>query len=517
MKTISSISNRLILSILTGLALSFSVSAQIKVAVEKGNSQVIPFDGVVDTFQVQMLPQQGGSRLIYWIHGLAGDASSWEMAGQWTQLYGNSICVYPEYFGNNLYDAAVSLGLSIENIAIPLEAALNITDPSSGLAIAHSQGGLVSRRLQKMFVDGPFVNQQRHFSRLITFGSPHQGAKLANNIESLKQYIADALVTLSKGPALEMLSEHWYLNMFISGSNLTNLLEQFAMSVPENILPVVLGDFAQKITESYQQGASDIIELNSSPYPYRMLAFYGVEDDPVLWRLLYSLNHDIGAEGIFNADYDEGYISVVHENYTENYMKYIEFQNAADELFTDKSAWWQWMLNPMLSTVSYCWDDILDGDDYFGYGENSMQEIADAYKEAASWWMNANEDYKYFIGASEIQSFIHPIHYICRCEYFANGTEIIEHTYQSLATPCVSANFPSASCESIPIVITNFIERESDGVVTAESAGTLPVGTNYLSIPMYGSNHEQMKNDSNSAMTFNNLFNGLYGTMFQID
>lgn len=515
MKTKNTFYKLLILFLLSIVLFNPATYSQIKVAAEKGASQISPFTGVVDTFQVQYPPVNGG-KIIYWIHGLAGDATSWQMAGQWTQLYGNVICVYPEYFGNTLQQAAISLGQSIENIAIPLEAALNITDPSSGLAIAHSQGGLVARRLQKMYMDENYSPQDRHFSGLVTFGTPHQGARIANNIEALKQYIADALVTLSKGPALELLADHWYLNLVISGSNLTSLLEQFANSVPEDILPVLMGDFAQKITESYQVGATELAELNNSPYPAPVVAFYGIEDEPVLWRLLYSLNNDIDDAGYFNADYDAGYLPMVSDNYIQNLMKHIEFENAAEEQFTDKSAWWQWLLNPVGCTVAYCWDDILDADDYFGYGENSMQEIADAYGESASWWLHANDDYKFFIGASELHSFIHPVHYICRCEYFLNGTEIIEHTYQSLSTPCTSQAYPSASCESIPILITEFIERESDGVVTAESAGVLPSGTNYISVAMQGSNHEQMKNDSNAGLSFNNLFNGFYGYYFKL-
>ncbi len=494
---------------------AFAIQSHAQVLVEKGSKTFTPQTNINNYTPTSVIPS-GEPCLLIWVHGLGGSPQSWQTAGTYCQAHYPCYSIYPTYTGNNLYEAGISLGQSIESLALPLEYALGITDHTSGMAIAHSQGGLVTRMLDKQYIDLNYSPEHIHFSRIATFGTPHQGARIINNIDALKQYVANGLVILSKGPILEFMANNWYLNMAISANNLESLLDEFASTFPDQLIPIAMGDFLQEITNSYMEDSPELLDLNNFTSQTPMIAFYGVEDDPVLWRFLYSMVNDINAQGPFNATYDAGFIDDVEINQLNAFMRYKKYQSLADAANSDGNAWWQWLISPVFSGIEYCWDNLLDVDDFLGQGEDTYGNLADAYRDEANWWRTTNEKYEFFIGAKEINSYFHPVHVICRCEYFDQGTEMIEWNFQNIAEPCESENSPTASCETLPIMITNFIERGSDGVVTDESAGTLPVQLNGLSVKLKGSNHEQMKNDNNTYNSLINLFYGNYGLNFTL-
>lgn len=461
------------------------------------------------------MPVLPGDRIVYWVHGLGGSPESWYQAGTWVQENYKVRSLYPTYFGISLPTAGTSLGQSIDNLGDPLNLALQIPIPNFNFVVAHSQGGLVTRSLEKQYSDNNLPLAQRKFGGLVTFGTPHQGAKLAENIPSLKNYLAHGIYTLARAPILELMLENWLLNFVIDASNLDTMISKFAQSFPNQILPVLYGDFAQKITEDYQTNAAELDNLNSHPAQVHSVAIAGIETEPVLWRFIHSMTIDPLTVPVFGENDDDNLIPLANQSYLAAKTKEMHYANLYLEQVNDGCTWWQWIMSPYLCTGLYCIDDLLDIDDYLGYGENSVKEVRDAYADVANWWWNSNFTYKSFVGCYHNVSYVHPVHYICECEYFDNGTEVIDINYQSISTPCENQNFPNAICTALPIIISNSWEEASDGVVTLSSATAFPSSYDAVQVILNGSNHQQMKNDNNTKLTLISLLNGNFGNYFR--
>lgn len=460
-------------------------------------------------------PAISGDRIIYWVHGLGGSPESWMQAGTWSQNAYKIRSVYPTYFGTSLASAAISLGQSIDNLGDPLLPVLQIEDPQVNYIIAHSQGGLVSRMLEKQYTDDNKPDSLRKFGGIVTFGSPHAGAEIAQNIPALKNYLANGIYTLSMGPILEFLVENWWLNLFVDANNLDNLINQFSQTFPNQILPVIYGDFAQKITEAYHPNAAELDELNSYHSEIPFVTIGGREEEPVLWRFLHSMSVDPMSVTVFSENEDDDLLPMVEQSYNEAKANELKYHSLYLKQVNDGCTWWQWLLFPEICAPLYCFDDLLDLDDYLGYGEHSVKKVRDAYAKAADWWLDANKTYKSFIGCYKNVSYVHPVHYICQCEYFDNGTEVIDINYQNISVPCENQNFPNANCSALPIIISNSWEETSDGVVTTISSNTLPESYSKRAHTMEHSNHQQMKNDYNTQNTLIQLYNGNFGNFFR--
>jgi len=89
---------------------------------------------------------------------------------------------------------------------------------------------------------------------------------------------------------------------------------------------------------------------------------------------------------------------------------------------------------------------------------------------------------------------------------YCNGGPSNLDSYTMTMTQCGIAQ---ATCYPT----TALIVKPSDGVVLAESAKTWP-GVNAVGLPLEGSNHFQMRNDSQLKIALNGLYNGDNGIWF---
>ncbi len=136
-------------------------------------------------------------RLVYFVHGLGGTAKAWSpvttasesgvpgfparklkaINSEYT-IFNNSVdnaarALQTNYLGANGDDQMAFLGIA------PTEA-----NRAKNFIIAHSQGGIVSRQLDRLYTTDA-LQYPRAFGGLVTFGTPHGGAQIVNNRDAI--------------------------------------------------------------------------------------------------------------------------------------------------------------------------------------------------------------------------------------------------------------------------------------------------------------------------------------------
>lgn len=455
-----------------------------------------PNDGRVEERNPPLFP---GDRIVYWVHGLGGSPDSWARVGQATQYQAPGqqiggyparkvVSLFPGYFQFSFSGAASTLHNQLVSMGDPASNANGITDKTINFVVAHSQGGLVTRATDKMYAD---LGQEgeRRFGGIVTFGSPHMGAQILNNKDMINQLGTEACKELGEALVVESAQQNALVDFIIPNEPLIQIKDRFCDVFGEFILPTVFKDQLQPITEDYKVGAAPLAELNSYSSPLPKVAFYGVEQEPVFYRVLYNLGvkkpNDFST---FQADDDSPMVTRYNQllnKYKSEYEKNKARVNYLESVGLPCNAW-QWIF-----ATAYCaiWDT-----EYW-------QKVArrDAWLRGYNWLLQSNNKWKTVIGA-RVGTYVPQTVYRCKCGGFSFPTTDPSDCY--------------ADCELVPWGTTNvfqYVEKENDGVVLAQSANAFP-GAPAHSLP--GSNHQQMRNDSNTKVRMNEVFDGAHSNYF---
>ena len=460
-----------------------------------------------------------GDRLIFWVHGLGSlpDVQfAWVRAAEDTEAQYKVISWRPTYSQFSLSGAGLNLHNTLVVDGTPLMIANEIEDPLTNFIIAHSQGGLVSRAADKWYEDLNVGDEEKMFGGIVTFGSAHQGAMIINNIPLIEAFAAGACSALVSGPAEEAVTESFFLDLFTPEGIIEETLNEVCDFVGNDIVPLAFEEYQSPITEDYKVGAPALSDLNSYTSPTHKVAFYGVENEPVVWRTMHSLINDVNDPLAFQANFDGGLIDDANRNLLRYQAKYEAWAQVYSDLTNDGCDWWQWLLFSEVCFVDWVLDEI-DIEDLFGVDEDDARRIRDGYLKGYMWWLQINSDYKVIIGAigSETAT-VNTGDFFCECNMFLEG-QIIDNWGFIVDDPedCSSPAFNVTCLEPVPVFLTQLAEKPSDGIVLAESAGNLP-GAEAVDV-MPGSNHFQMRNDENTRIKRDRLLSGVYGPYFATD
>jgi len=259
----------------------------------------------------------------------------------------------------------------------------------------------------------------------------------------------------------------------------------------DNIVPIMMSQYLSPITEDYKTGSAPIAEINSTPSNVHKVAFYGVEDEPVLWRVQSSLSVQSPNEfNYFSADADEAILAIANGNQASYYAEYLDWKGTVDD-------WNFW-------TSLNFWD---------GLTKNEAKKIRDAYYKGYNWWNQANNRYKTAIGAITFQ---YTQSEVCECLDFDGPGGFYGDMLLTFPGPCTS-NIENQYDYCFTSTATTYsqIHKKNDGVVLEESAGNYPGASTVYKLP--GSNHQQMRNDPNTKDALLKLFNGEFDPYFQTD
>lgn len=508
------------LIIIIPLLIFLSSIAQIDTSKIKNIVKVndVPFISI-PTPQFQSIPstQQHDTnfRRLYFIHGLGGDASSWQQASDacWDQ----SLCIpgfparkvevsRPEYVystNTTLNSAAYHVRQQIRNQSLNdiLQYGMN---PNSAILIGHSQGGMIIRALVHMDLSAnaniPYYG--KGYGGFVTIASPLQGAKILNNRGMIEQMADDACTQLMKGPRESNVSLRIILNLLGKEMNSTTICDLLSY----NLLPAFFSQYYNNITNDYLVGAPAIQTFNNDTLnnTYRnipKMAIYGVEPrENIFWRTANWLIKNPNVAGPFQANEDwEFYNDVIKPSYLEyaaNMIYNLDRYNSIQSV--------QNYVIPYLFPLTYTTNHML----MMSYQRNYL-----AWKAGVDWFNSANANWETIIGAREITVVTDTAYYCTQCRSFPFWC--LSPTLQI----CTDKN--CRNIVTIPVSKLQWTVKENDGIVVAESAGNLPGATAVPprivinDVPLYkGSSHMQIRNDEYLKRSLKKLFDGDYGYFF---
>ena len=455
-------------------------------------------------------------RRLYFIHGLGGDASSWQRAAD--ACWDNSLNIpgfparrvrvsRPEYTNSTL--TTLNSAAYEVNSLIVNQAASDITaysmNPQRAFIIAHSQGGMVTRSLVHQYMTGLTIpNFGMPFGGFVTFASPLQGATILNNRDQIEVMANDACNSLIKGPGNNL--NFSILLKLIGKESVTSSLCDL---ISYDLLPAFFTDYYENITNDYLVGASAITLFNQDvAYPAYMnmpkVAIGVVEPrENILWRTGNWLINNPNTPPPFEANDDwQFYNTSVYPLYLNYVSKVQQHQNQITLL-----AHFAEQLNPFFTPSLFAL--TMTGIVYQMNRKNDWQQ-------GVNWFNRANLVWETIIGARGYQYTTSTVYVCLNCDgsLFHMNSMITSNQQE-----CINKN-----CRQIiPVSATqiNTIHKENDGIVKTESAKNLP-GATAITPKIYindvstydGSSHMQIRNDEYLKRSLRKLFDGEYGLFF---
>jgi len=461
-----------------------------------------------------------GYKTVFWVHGISGSNVSWNAVQSATE-YSPPIPI-PDYpprkvFGLSMnYSAHENLSLlavgrevsqAMRNFrsfppqdTIPLE---------KTFAIAHSQGGLVSRSaIYASHYDAPRFPRQ--IIGLATFGSPHNGAAIINSSRPtgpVQAWIDEGCRALAPAAFNDLLVNSWFLSLIISENEIQNFSNFSCGVLGKMALPLLISGIRKHVGEDYAQGAPILDTLNqyAAQDSLPVVCFYAEEEDPVLWRLINSftqsrlqisdsnkpLMHDP-----FGINHDQDLVTAIANRINDYQLKAHHHRWLARQAQQFIGLY----LLPSHAVLLHL------------YSRNHLNK-ANSYSRAYQWLGTANMQWKRFIGARYDSTYIDGYQCSCLIDSGRLGGLYILDTIVSRPSDCSIAN--ARSCTAFARIGHQIIEKPSDGVVPVSSQIAYPGILRYAG--MRKINHMQERNSEETKRSLNALFKGTYGKEFKLD
>ncbi len=494
-------------------------------------------------------------RVVGFVHGINGGSNTWVTARNWTEeKYERAITPTDlRYNMDNLADASARIQEQMD-AANDLHNANTDEeyDEENSFIVAHSLGGLVARDVEYRTIENDQSDWQQQFGGLITFGTPHQGTELVNNLD-LAAEVANKGCHLILNQEITEFIEQNFSELGLASSFVKNTLYSITLEsddmfanqgvtveniVCDNILAAglnaVLESMLPQIAQDMSPDSESLTKLNSHEFSYPLVACYGVEDDPVSLRQIVATQNNIDALPFGSADLvsEEQEIIRVYDNYVKGLEAEYDYYS---NLEPPGSSIMGLIANIALDILKYgavgvgagyltAWIFMPGASELFSiiggslgslygliYGaitnSNSppdTQSIASAYLGLWYWALNFDDNYRLVMGIDNLIPELYGYHTELECqnEGFENGIDCTDVENQFINIEC--------DCQEVEVPVYHLVNErfESDGTVRANSASQVPHSNVFKTFEMMGSNHVQMKNDSKTDLILRTLYEG---------
>ena len=492
-------------------------------------------------------------RIIHWVHGFGANTSAWfpvvvaSEQGSGSDfpirniISNNVTYTGPNIAVNTLSDAGAELRMRIRDFLTTYTGGIGNARASNSYIIAHSQGGLVSRWAADISIPTSGVsNNLKHFGGLVTFGTPHAGAKIATSrfngnldifLNQGCQDLGGAIIEngISNNKYYQVLNYLWYPNPISSAvqslkSGLCNSFFSKEITdqprsnefLSQRILGTLLSSGGTRsvvndpLLYDYQQngvidpnnpnrGEPKLTQLTNTPLQPDIVrvAFYGKEiNSQSFVRTLQYMSKPSQALPAFTAtdnNEETGAIALLTElrNNLENAA--ITKDNEANGVSLSSCLWFL-PIGWTAVCLSIKQKQI-----------NNLREEAAKYRKGYQWLDNSNAQWLGIIGArTQTVSTSGK----CYCTFSQTPISV------SNQADCLRIG----SCYRWEeITTTTIIDEDNDGVVTKSSAlampGAIPISD--ADAKMEGSQHMQMRNDPNTKAKLYKLYEGGIHTFFR--
>jgi hypothetical protein len=414
-----------------------------------------------------------GDRFVFWVHGYQANDQSLMSVSEDVECRFEAASVRNSY--NSAQQSLTTSANEVESEIITNTLYQSTYGKGRNFIIGHSMGGLVARKMG-MLTD---ANGNDLFNGLITFGTPHQGAAVAdtyfNDRQSIETFLQNGCVALAEGFVAEGLD-----NLGALGK-VANFFK-FGRKILTPICDAGIPDGFDAITSIIEDGVEPELRTSQAGNIPSMATdhnavFYGIEDGhedgTISARMLGGITNDANTYSLYGADASD---AVGIAKVDAELDKYVTNANSANS-----------------------------------------NSVRDAYQNGADWISDVGAFWNEIIGVSEVQI----IKTGCECTRYDYGDPVETYVTGDENSDCVQlSNFdPDTDCydyyEPVAVVI-----NYSDGFILESSAKNDANSSNldYPAQLMSGSNHVQMRNDSEMEKAIDEIFiNGLGGTFFKTD
>ncbi len=362
------------------------------------------------------------------------------------------------------------------------------------IIIAHSQGGLVARAIQRS-------EQEKLFDGLVTMHSPHGGAQIVNNTDPRPGGANMATRLAQEGCAVltEPIIREYFNNIGVlrriigaltsGGDELVGLADTACYKGVGVALPFLFDNVLKINTPSAKEfavGSPILHQLSNGPL--HVVTAYALEqNEDMMWRTLHWLNSEPNDAPIFGASdtmEEEGLLAS---------------KNNLVNKYRDKRV--------VAEIQRLFWAG-------FGYRTRAIKAAKerDALTEAINWLEGVNSRYLAMIGAFEFPQFQQK----CICtKYDNNGFPILVRQFDMPNGRCDATAFPGFDEHRVTYVnVASPTIKPSDGVVLVESALALPGTQAFLGNT---NNHFQMRNGVETMRFLRDLYDGKIDPFFRLE
>ncbi len=489
---------------------------------------------VLDSVRISVQAAPDDYRMLYWVHGLNGNGSSWDkaatacedsVAGDFKprEVYGRA----PDYYESQSDIAAASWKFRQKlDLSIHLPPSY---DRTKSFVIAHSQGGIVSRYTDYYYTR-PGNGHDRMFGGIVTFGTPNQGAQIVNNQRLVSSFLHLMGSDMTAGPVKELThSGNWLVRWLAEKVQVSQIQGLLLDMLSVHVGKYLINKSLPGITNQYRVNALMVADtLSRYESPSDLVAFYGVrdtltykynveyEDDgqirtipvlpvPISWATINYFLRSVNPEPYFKSEDNEHAWTLISGGVRADYQAKVDENEAARRKYEAE------MLNALLTGQSMTMVKLHGG------AMDLAEDRRNAWRRGVGFVDGFDRLYRIFIGAlvSETEE---DTTYTCECKLFSFGVVRIDRP-EGMTCADVEAQLGPpgfARCQEKSKTTMRYVWRhkDSDGVVLAESAMNIPQHT-WEPQKMEGSTHMGMRNDGNTKDALNKIFEGGVGEFFR--
>ena len=370
-------------------------------------------------------------------------------------------------------------------------------------SVGHSMGGIVGREILRQYEEESRTALDDYKYRgIVTFNSPHGGARIANNLPQVFPLLQGGCADLAAGPVADATLAvpvfiEWVADVFTYGDvSFVDIASEFVDNTCqgtlfENALGLAVTEFAFPTAgRDLGVGAPFMAELNgfSDRYGLPKALVYGTEQDPVALRLLSSFMPAVQTLDVYTAGDDTALEDVLERNIAVYEGRAAALRQRADQLD-------RWRCRFTGTGIACQAPKPRDA--------RRHRDAADEYDRGPRWLERFNDRWKALIGAADVETVAES--WRCVCADPRGGDEF---TFTTGARE--QCDIPGYSCA--PYLVDYDVRVTTvpnDGIITEETQRAWPGLTDEQMWHAEGSNHLQVSNDENTERAFKSwLFSG---------
>jgi pimeloyl-ACP methyl ester carboxylesterase len=451
-------------------------------------------------------------RAIFYLHGLGGSVASWSKQQKWTfqnyKVRASNIDYSAEGDQDNFYTATDAINLEIQDF---LDAEYKKEQANrcnrDDFVIAHSQGGIAARYLDMLWDQG--YRGDRKFYGLVTFGTPHAGADISLTQDDHNDLITEVIdaVYLKDG-----------YNLLSLTPGLKDKKDDILKLIKDKISPVILKELHTGTLDEMAPNTKFMDELNKHQSALRKVAFYGIEVDPLVWRILDNMVNTAAEDHpIFAAKKDDEFMNEI-ENVRADHLGQIE--NDKKNIRRGKAAI---VVGALLGIGSAGTGTLIFAGGGIALIKKSRRSI-EMRTEAVTFLNNANTQWKHLIGAIKMVPKPPTNYFLAVVRTNMVMAPVFSKKFDTRAeadkwvwdiTKAFGASAISSTSITLKTSKNEMVLKEfpSDGVVLTNSQKAFPGVKNRID-KMPGDNHFQERNSANTELMLKNLLKGQYDDYF---